>query len=202
MSGAEAILVMGVISSIISIIDGTKKVIDAAKDAKGLPKAFREVAERLPIVTNILGSAKQHIESGDVNEEMCKGVKDVVEACEKKVKNLDRLFRQAIPAEGASRLETYSLAARTIGKGRKLEILMKGILEDVQLLTSEHGMKIGTSAEKEQLAKAIAEALRFATPLAIRRPWERQNHALHLPRWRARAKREGLTRHHIPAIFL
>lgn len=50
MSGAEAIAVLGVISSIISIIDGTKKVYDAATNARGLPEAFREVADRLPII--------------------------------------------------------------------------------------------------------------------------------------------------------
>jgi hypothetical protein len=50
MSGAEAILVLRVISSIISIIDGTKQVYDAAKNVQGLPGAFREVAARLLIV--------------------------------------------------------------------------------------------------------------------------------------------------------
>jgi uncharacterized membrane protein len=66
MSGAEAIAVLGLISSIISIVDGTKKVYDAATNARGLPQAFREVADRLPIVKNILDSAKQHIEEGKV----------------------------------------------------------------------------------------------------------------------------------------
>lgn len=68
MSGAEAIAVLGVISSIISIVGGTKKVYDAATNARGLPQAFREVADRLPIVKNILDLAKQHIEEGNVNE--------------------------------------------------------------------------------------------------------------------------------------
>lgn len=45
MSGAEVIAVLGVISSVIAIVDGTKKVYDAASDAHGLPEAFREVAD-------------------------------------------------------------------------------------------------------------------------------------------------------------
>jgi len=54
MSGAEAILVLGVISSVISIVDGAKQAYDAAASAEGLPEAFREVAARLPIVRNTL----------------------------------------------------------------------------------------------------------------------------------------------------
>ena len=50
MSGAEAIAILGVISSIISIVDGTKQVYDAATNAQGLLEAFREVDARLPIV--------------------------------------------------------------------------------------------------------------------------------------------------------
>ncbi|KAE8450749.1 hypothetical protein EG329_005662 [Mollisiaceae sp. DMI_Dod_QoI] len=160
MSGAEAILVLGVISSIISIVDGTKQVYDAATNAEGLPEAFREVADRLPIITNILSSAKQHIDGGELDEKSCQAVKQVVEACEKKAKALDDLFRKVIPANGASRQEIYLSAVRTLGKGSQVETLMKGMLEDVQLLTSEHDMKIGTKTEKDQLAKAIAEALK------------------------------------------
>jgi hypothetical protein len=92
MSGAEAIVVLGVISSIISIIDGTKQIYDAATNAQGLPEAFCDVAGRFPIIRNILSSAKQHIDKGDVDEDSCKGVKHIVEACEEKAKKLDELF--------------------------------------------------------------------------------------------------------------
>jgi hypothetical protein len=71
MSGAEATAVLEVISSIVSIIYGTKQVYDAATNAQGLPEAFREVAARLRIVQTILGSAKRHIEEGDADENSC-----------------------------------------------------------------------------------------------------------------------------------
>lgn len=131
MSGAEAIVVLGVISSIISIVDGTKQIYDAATNAQGLPEAFRDVADRLPIVKNILGSAKEYIDKGDVGEDSCKGVKHVVKACEKKAKKLDELFHKAIPADGASDVQRYYKAVKAYGKGDEVESLMKGMLEDV-----------------------------------------------------------------------
>lgn len=157
MSGAEAIAVLGVISSIISIVDGTKKVYDAATNAQGLPEAFREVAGRLPIVGNTLDSAKQNIEERKVNNDSCKGVKHIVEACEEKAKKLEELFHKAIPADGASDLKRYFKAVKAWGKGSEVESLMKGMLEDVQFLACEHGIKTATKAQQEQITKAIAE---------------------------------------------
>ena len=157
MSGAELIAVLGVISSIISIVDGTKKVYDAATNAQGLPEAFREVAGRLPIVGNTLDSTKQNIEERRVNNDSCRGVKHIVEACEEKAKKLKELFDRAIPGDGASDLKRYYKAVKAWGKGSEVECLMKGMLEDVQLLACEQGMKTATKAQQEQISKAIAE---------------------------------------------
>lgn len=157
MSGAEAIAVLGVISSIISIVGGTKQVFDAATDAEGLPEAFREVAGRLPIVTNILDKSRQYIREADINDNSCKGVKHIVDACEAKAKKLDHLFHKVIPGDSASRRERYFSAVKTLGKGNEVEKLMKGILEDIQLLACERDMKIATTTQQEQIAKAIAE---------------------------------------------
>lgn len=155
MSGAEAVAVLGVVSSIITIVDGTKQVYDAATNAQGLPEAFRDVAGRLPIVRNILGVAKQHVEMGHVDEDSCKGVKLVVKACEKKAKKLDELFHKANSADGVSDLKRYYKAVKAYGKGNQVENLMKGMLEDVQLLACEHGMKTATKAQEEEIAQAI-----------------------------------------------
>jgi hypothetical protein len=157
MSGAEAIIVLGVISSIIAIVDGTKKVYDAATNPQGLPAAFHEIANRLPIIRTILSSAEQHIKNKDVDESWCKGVKAIINACEEKAKVLDMLFHKAIPGEGDSRLTRYYKAVKSYGKGNEVETLMKKMLEDVQLLASEHGMKTVTKAQKDEIAQAIEE---------------------------------------------
>jgi hypothetical protein len=157
MSGAEGIAILGVISSTISIIDGAKQVYNATTSAEGLPEAFREVASRLPIITTILGKLELCIKDGDVSEGIYEGVEQATKACQEKAKKLEELFRKVIPGDNASRRERYLLAVRTLGKGNEVERLMKGILEDLQLLVGEHNMKIPTKAELEQVAKAITE---------------------------------------------
>ena len=66
--------------------------------------------------------------------------------------------------ETASRVERYYKAAKTLGKGGKVERLRRGILEDIQLLatiktmTTDGGKKdidTTTVAEKEERAKII-----------------------------------------------
>ena len=86
-------------------------------------------------------------------------MKHVVEACEKKAKKLDELFHKALLADGASDLKRYYKAVKACGKGNKVENLMNGILEDVQLLACEHGTKTATEAQQEQITQAIAEVL-------------------------------------------
>lgn len=157
MSGAEAMAILGVISSIISIVDGIKQVYDAATNAQGLPKAFREVAGRLPIVTNILAVAKQHVDNGSLDEGSCQGVKEIIVACQKKAQKLDELFKKAIPEDGASDLKQYYKAVKACGKGNEVENLMKGMLEDIQLLACEHSMRTATEAQREQIVQAIME---------------------------------------------
>ena len=153
MSGGEAALVLGLISSIITIVDTTKKVYDAATNKTGLPKAFGECAVKLALVKNILES----IEKSNVDEKGCKEAKEVTEGCKKKASTLEGLFQKVIPADGASRLQRYYKAVKILGKGNEVESLMKGILEDLALLISERIMKTATKTQQEQIAKAISE---------------------------------------------
>ncbi|KAL9034185.1 MAG: hypothetical protein Q9214_007160, partial [Letrouitia sp. 1 TL-2023] len=157
MSGAEAVAILGIISSIVSIVDGAKQVYDAASNAESLPEAFREVATRLPIVQDILNSAGRYIEGGGADEDVCKGAKAVLKSCEVKVLKLKKLFEEVIPADGSSRMKKYLSAVKTLGKGSRVESLMKGVLMDVQLLAVEHGMVTETDQYGDQLAKAIRE---------------------------------------------
>ncbi|MCJ1270776.1 hypothetical protein MMC22_010673 [Lobaria immixta] len=159
MSGVEAIAVSGVISSIISIVDGTKKVYDAATDARGLPEAFRKVASQLPIIRHILDSAKQHIDDGGVDEDSCKGVKPVVEACEKKAEKLDTLFQKAIPQDGTRGLERNCKAAEKLRERNEVLSLMIEMLEGVRHLACERGIKTANKAQQDQIVEAVSELL-------------------------------------------
>ena len=59
MSGAEPIAIIGLISSIITIVDASRQLYDAATNADGLPEAFRVVSLSIPLVLEILRKCKE-----------------------------------------------------------------------------------------------------------------------------------------------
>ncbi|KAI7770102.1 hypothetical protein LZL87_013725 [Fusarium oxysporum] len=157
MSGAEAFAVLGAISAVISIVDGIKKVYEAASDKGGLPSAFRAVANRVPLVLETLQTAYDEVQAGNINDATCKAMQKVIEACGTKAKNLDTIIEEVLPEADASRMERYHKALKSLPKGSRVESLMKGILIDMQVLTSNHGMRVATKYETEKLVEAIKE---------------------------------------------
>ncbi|KFY30111.1 hypothetical protein V494_08258 [Pseudogymnoascus sp. VKM F-4513 (FW-928)] len=165
MSGAEFIAVAGVVSSIIAIVDGIKQVVDAASEVEGLPKAFRQASNKLPLVSDILEATKHSFETDNVSG-VEKSVTLVIDDCEDKWKTLNGLFDKVIPDETASRLERYHSAVKTLGRGGKVESLMKGMLEDILLLVTiktmtttnvEKVIKTVTTVQEEKVTKAISD---------------------------------------------
>ncbi|KAK4140202.1 putative HET containing-domain vegetative incompatibility protein [Dichotomopilus funicola] len=124
MSGAE---VIGIISGVIAIIDATAKIYSAANDASGLPEAFRDIATRLPLVCKTLQTVSGNLNNTIPDEECCEAIKPVLQRCESRATQLEKIFKDVIPQADASRMERYALAALTWGKGDTVESLMKGI---------------------------------------------------------------------------
>jgi len=157
MSGAEAGLVLGLISSIITVIDTIVKVYNDVKEAEGIPTTFREITRRLPLVRDTLRIADTHITERSLDKESCRAIKPILEGCKDKAVRLEIVFRKVVPQGNILRLDRYRIAIRALGKGNKVEALMKGMLEDIQLLAGNYVIKALTAAEVAKLVKAIEE---------------------------------------------
>jgi hypothetical protein len=92
MAGAEAGFDIGLISGVISIIDATKKVYDAAKDAKGQPEAFRQIAARLPLVIEILRSIEKRASALD--KTALEALEHILASCKANAEDLRKYFRR------------------------------------------------------------------------------------------------------------
>jgi hypothetical protein len=155
MSGAEAVFVVGLISGVISIIEATKTVYDAAKDAKGQPAAFRQVAARLPLVIEILRSATERLQSLD--ETAQEALEGFLESLKKKAEKLEKIFRKVIRKDDDKWFDRYKKAAETVMKGEKVECLMEEILKDIQILACERLMGTATEAQVKEIEEAIKQ---------------------------------------------
>jgi hypothetical protein len=158
MSGAEAGFVVGLIASVISIIEATKTVYDAVKDAKGQPEAFRQVAARLPLVIEILHSAKARAQALDETE----ALEHTLKSCKAKAEKLQEIFQKVIRKDDDKWYDRYKKALGTLGKGDKVECLMEGclmegILKDIQVLACERLMGTATEAQVKEIEEAIKQ---------------------------------------------
>lgn len=156
MSGAEAITIVGLISSVIAIIETSKKLYDASHDAKGLHEAFRDVAQNIPLVLDILRDCQaiqqQVDKDGETTidvahklelEESSAATKTVMVDCHKKAKTLETMFEKVMPAEGAKKRERYKKAAQSMkpGRAKKVVDLMAGIMTNLQTLQTSRFFK-------------------------------------------------------------
>jgi hypothetical protein len=150
---AEAAFVLGLISSIIQIVDGAKQVFDAVKDAHGQPEAFRQVYARLPLINEILVRIQARAKTlSDPS-----ALEDTLKSCKTKAERLQELFLKVIKKDDPKWYDRYVSALRTLGKGNKVESLMEGILKDIQALACEKLMGTATEAQVQQLEEAIRE---------------------------------------------
>jgi vacuolar-type H+-ATPase subunit E/Vma4 len=155
MPGAEAGSVISLISGLISIIEATKAVYDAAKDAKGQPEAFRQVAARLPLIIEILRSAEERRQALD--ETAQEALKPILESCKAKAENLKKTFQKVVRKDDDKWYERYKKALDTSGKADVVEYLMEGILKDIQVLVCERLMGTATEAQVTEIQEAINE---------------------------------------------
>lgn len=160
MSGAE---VLGIISALITVVDTTIKVYNAVKDEAGLPPNFKSVSTKLPLVARLLENAERYVDSR-ADDALTADFTPVLLDCKEKATQLQKLFEKVIPTESDMRMDRYFKAARTIGKGGRVEVLMKGILDSLQLLT----MKIPEAMSlrgQTNLTEAIEEVKELETSL-------------------------------------
>ncbi|PVH70779.1 hypothetical protein DL98DRAFT_660977 [Cadophora sp. DSE1049] len=166
MVGIEANKVVNNIDDTISALDGVRKACGNINETTDLPDAFHKVLEKVELVTDTLSYAERHIRTHDQDEQACQEMDPDVESCKTQADSLKRVFRAVVPQANIPRLQRYRMAASNlggVGKNR-VEILMKGILEDVHHLVGKCVIERGASvikavdeAQVEKLLKAIEE---------------------------------------------
>ncbi|OCK76161.1 SesA protein, partial [Lepidopterella palustris CBS 459.81] len=154
------------INNITSTLDTTAEVYANIKDGEDLPQAFHEVAKKVELVVGTLRIAKTHILKSTPDEKSCKEIKPTVERCKEKASRLENIFHQVVPQASTPRPERYRLAVTALGKGNRVETLMKGMLEDVKLLAGNQAVKAATEAEIGKLVKAIEELVAMPPSLS------------------------------------
>ncbi|KAI6824980.1 hypothetical protein KC332_g6203 [Hortaea werneckii] len=181
MSGSEVITVLSLISSVITIIETSQDVFAAASSADGLHEAFRTVSQNVPLVLNILRDCKRAQEQVKKDykqtcdedlkrdiEQSSKDVEPLIQACQDDAKQLQQIFQKVVPEDGSSWVERYKKAAHAVlpGKKRKVEDLMKEILEKLQLLHTSRFFKSENEKKNENRSMELKTAINQLSELS------------------------------------
>ncbi|KAL8725609.1 MAG: hypothetical protein Q9166_007244 [cf. Caloplaca sp. 2 TL-2023] len=142
MSGAETLVVLGVIANVAGIVDVSVKALRRLKNASGdihnIPKAFRDVQSTLPLLANALKQSEQRVESGNLDEEACEGLKTALQECCSGVSELNDIFNKCLPKEGSSKFHRGWRAIMSIRQDKRVEEISELIQKRVSILTYHH----------------------------------------------------------------
>ncbi|KAI7759324.1 hypothetical protein ACKAV7_001773 [Fusarium commune] len=148
MSGAE---VLGIISGAITVIEATITLYKTAKDSSGLPPSLQDAASRLPLIQDSLTIAAHGIQQDSQPSESYAALEAVLQACSEKAAQLHRIFEAMVPPTGATRTHRYLRAVKSFPQVDKANVLVEGILGDLQVLTLNHVVKTATREQIKEL---------------------------------------------------
>jgi len=170
MSGAEALLVVGIIANILQLVDFTSKVVgrvkDSAQDGHSIPKAFRNIQVTLPLLATTLRKTEDQVKSGKSDEQTCNALRPVVEACEAQMNELKAIFVQALPAEGASRWTRRWRAISSVGKDKKVDEIARSLSELRSTLIHYHVTDLATRDGHQDIPAGLDGPVTASTNIA------------------------------------
>lgn len=157
MSGAEALVVINIITSVVALVDFSRKVVSQAKEygekVDEVPEAFRDIETTLPLFANTLSQVQWRVERKDVDEDSCRALSPVLKGCERKLEQLKAIFEDILVQKNASKLERGLKAIKSARKENEVKEIVQTLdrfalhlnpynlnglvgLKDMQLLTS------------------------------------------------------------------
>ena len=122
---AEALAVVGVVSSIVGLVDFSSKVLHRLNEFQSsrgeIPESFRHIKEKLPILLETLNQTKLAVEKGSIKEETKEALSSVVDGCQTQITLLNDLIGKSLPQESDSwRKKTASKVISSLRRDAKV----------------------------------------------------------------------------------
>ncbi|KAL4916604.1 hypothetical protein BDW62DRAFT_202589 [Aspergillus aurantiobrunneus] len=146
-------------SATLTTVETLSKAYDAIKDLNELPKAFEEVNKRLSIAQSTLEVIKHEIETRRPTSDPSSSPKilDLLKSCEDGLRKLQDVFTEIKKSDHGSPRNFYRKLVLKLGTAHSVESNMGAILNDLQLLATDHVFQTTTKYQVEELEKAIKE---------------------------------------------
>ncbi|KAF2737831.1 hypothetical protein EJ04DRAFT_460527, partial [Polyplosphaeria fusca] len=152
---AEALAVVGVVASIVQLVDFSTRVVSRLDEfysvAKEVPKSFRHVKTELPLLATTLEQLKSAIDTTSVADGSKKALLPVVTGCNEQVAQLDAVLEKTLPeaSDGLRRKDKKVIVS--LRHDAKVESITRALRNYIGVLTFYY---VATSSTLQPLTDA------------------------------------------------
>jgi hypothetical protein len=136
---AEAFAVVGIVSSIVQIVDFSSKVVkrldDFASSVGEVPRAFRHINTELPLIIDSLRRIQKHARDGNLDKVTVDALDPVIKNCHLEITRLENILDKTVPSVGASSWDRRKKALLSLGKDKNVEEIADSLSRYVRVLT-------------------------------------------------------------------
>jgi N-terminal domain on NACHT_NTPase and P-loop NTPases len=134
----EAIAVIGLLSSIVQLVDFGTKLIDRldefASATEDVPVSFRSIKSQLPLAIITLQRVEEQARSGRVRDADAQALKPVVDNSLDETKKLTQFLDSAVPAGSFSTFQKRMQALKSLKYDKKVQKCAERLQANVQVL--------------------------------------------------------------------
>lgn len=136
---AEAIAAIGVVASVIQLVDFSSKVLHRLEQFQSsvgeIPLSFRHIKAELPVLQDTLQQTREALEAGSVRDQTKKALIPAIEGCTEQIRLLDSILAKLSPTSTDSRLRRGTKALLSLHQESKVESITKILRYYVGTLT-------------------------------------------------------------------
>jgi hypothetical protein len=128
---AEAAAIIGLVSSIVSLVELSTKVVSRLHEfiskASEIPESFRSLSIRLPLLTATLQRIQTQAEAGGLPNDVTNALKAVVDNTSDQVSAVQICLSKILSPDGTSKLERALKALKSLAKEDKVQQALEKI---------------------------------------------------------------------------
>jgi hypothetical protein len=126
---AEAIAVIGIVASIVQLVDFSSRFLHRLEEFQSsigeIPRSFRHIKAELPVLQVTLQQTREAIEAGSVRDETKKALVPAIEGCTEQIRVLNPILAKMLPIPTDSRLRRGTKAILSLHQEAKIESITK-----------------------------------------------------------------------------
>ena len=136
---AEALAVVGVVASIIQLVDFSSKILHRLEEfhsnAGEVPKSFRHIKAELAVLGDTLRQTKKAIDAGSVEVRTKRALLPAIKGCWEQIAQLDAILAKTLPEANDSWGERSRKAIVSLHQDAKAESIAKILRNYISILT-------------------------------------------------------------------